>query len=60
VAGLRFLQQQTVQLSSPDTAAGPPRIQTVFRFVEPNGRRIFPERFQRVKSKPARILAQAA
>ena len=32
-----------MQPSSPDTAAGPPRIQTVFRFVEPNGGGIFPE-----------------
>jgi hypothetical protein len=36
VAGL-----STLQRSSPDTAAGPPRIHTVFRFVEPNGAGIF-------------------
>ena len=45
----QWLVYSTLQLPSPDTAAGPPRIQTVFRFVEPNGGRIFPECVQGVK-----------
>ncbi len=40
----------TWQRPSPDTAAGPPRIRTVFRFVEPNGGGILPELAGRVKS----------
>ena len=41
-ASLHFVTV-SLQRSSPVTAAGPPRIRTVFRFVEPKGAAIFAE-----------------